>query len=185
MENILIKYILTLLILIILIILINKKPNNNYKLSMLKARFTALTDGTPVLQISYINPVSFGDNANFKNIILYLTECVDKCPDDIDHPTIDQLTTGNLNKSVIVNIAYIASDPSIASGKVLLNIPVSNLNISFGKTYKIGIGIYTDKKSILGSEMLPNIYGDFNYITISFMDPKGPGKVNSLVSSFV
>ena len=31
---------------------------------------------------------------------------IDKCPDDIDHPTIDQLTTGNLNKSVIVNIAF-------------------------------------------------------------------------------
>jgi hypothetical protein len=176
-------------LLFIIIILLNTKYINS--VSGLKVRFTSLADGTSSLEINYVNPQNFGNGANWKNTFLYVTECKSSsdCGTTVTHPSIEQLTTLNLFRPFLITDPswFSKSDtPSVPSGNVSINIPIKNTIPTMvpGKTYNIGVGIYSDKKSIYGTQNIPNIYGDFSYTTISYGDPPGPGQVSKLTTVF-
>ena len=180
--------ILILGLIILIISVIYFKQSTSVK--DLKGKFTALTDGVVNLQLSYTNPSTFGTNgATFGSTLVYLLLCPTSttCPADITSPTISQLTgTTNLFNPSGTLIPDPKSEPANkASGKIIYNAPIPTLKLVPGSTYKIGVGISNNQPSIFGTTAVPNIYGEFTYITFIYKDNAGPGTISGLSNNFI
>jgi hypothetical protein len=162
--------------------------------SNLKATFVSVGEN-PVIKLSYTNPDSFGpDSAKWKSVIFYLVECPNgNCPQVNDHPSpSDIVNQPNVPAGNFIVFAFdpptVAPNKPSATVNAYINIvpdKVQLTNLKAGKTYKLGVSVVNDKKSMFGVPALTNVYGDFVYTTLVYSDPAGPGKVSNLTSNFV
>ena len=180
-----------ILFLLLCITLISITKKSGSPVSGFKARFGAFPDGTPMLNIKYTNPTSFVNVTNTNSIkaILYVTEC-NNCQTTEDHPMPADIAANNLYKKVTIDDGLYTDSTSIrtAGASLEANIPVStktDFDLIGGKTYKIGIALMGDSPSkYTTGTSLPNIYGNFVYVTALFGDLPGPGIVTGLSGDF-
>jgi len=177
------KYIPLLIVLVVIILTFVFFTYKPVKKSSLKASFSYLDNG-PILQIKYKNPDSFGSGgAVYYKTLLYICEK--------DTTTKEEYTQKEIVSSD--NLAYNGNDVPVLedygsqnqgdiSADVVWNIPLNDPlfnRLKLEKTYKIGVSIENNLKSITTDSVIQNRYGPFVFSgPVLFSDSPDKVKVN-------
>uniref|UniRef100_A0A6C0I8V7 Uncharacterized protein n=1 Tax=viral metagenome TaxID=1070528 RepID=A0A6C0I8V7_9ZZZZ len=149
------------------------------RVSNLKAKFTNVS-GTPALDICYTTPESFGKDFKGKDVgyyrtILYIQDCgTTQCTPDT-HPSVDTIIkNGKIPSPPFVRNGWFngGHQVSVTNTPAVLQIPLDPSQYTFtpipGNCYSIGVSIMNEQKSFTGTEDIPNVYGEFAYVSLQY-----------------